>query len=67
MSKHVTIEALKFKETEPMAHSTFEIRLNGKAYKSFNELSDAMLFSALLFSALLLSSYTPKTPLLKGV
>ena len=40
MTKHVTIEAVKIKETEPMRHNTFEIKVNGKSYKSFNELSD---------------------------
>lgn len=40
MTKHVTIEAVKIKETEPMRHNTYMVKLNGNPYKSFNELSD---------------------------
>ena len=40
MSKHITIEAIKIKETEPMRHNTYQIKVNGKVYMSFNELSD---------------------------
>ena len=40
MSNHVVIESIKVKATVPMRHNTYEIKVDGKLYKSFNELSD---------------------------
>ena len=40
MNKHVTIEAVKIKETGPMPHNMYYVVVNGKTVASYNELSN---------------------------